>query len=124
MDNALAKLGVAIKEARLHADMTRIELAASLHITSRHLMAIENGHQKPSYDLLCSMVHKLALPTEEIFHPERIHGRKELEEVTAMLHYCDDREIAVISAALHAIMRFKRTTPGLNTYIKQKGMIE
>jgi DNA-binding XRE family transcriptional regulator len=107
MENQLEKLGVAIKDARLHAEMKQKELAASLHITPRHLTAIENGRQKPSYDLLCLLVNSLALPIEDVFYPEKVHDRKELEEVVSMVHYCDDDDLLIISAALHAIMKNK-----------------
>jgi len=56
-------------------------------------------------------VHRLAIPTEDIFHPDRVNDRKELDEVVAMLHYCDDQELTVISAALHAIMKIKQSEP-------------
>ena len=107
LDNPMEKLGNAIKTARLQAGMTQKDLAEILHITPRHLLEIENGRQKPSYDLLCSLIHTLAIPIENVFYPDMAHDRKELEEVVTMLHYCDDEELAAISAALHAIMKFK-----------------
>ena len=106
-DNLLEKTGAAIKAARQQTGMTQKELAKTLHITPQHLGAIENGRQKPGYDLLCAIVYKLALPMDDIFYPDKPHNRKELEEVVTMLHYCDDHELSVVSAALHAIMKLK-----------------
>jgi DNA-binding XRE family transcriptional regulator len=103
----LERLGAAVKNARNQSGMTQEDLAKRLHITPRHLKDIENGKQRPSYDLLCSMVDKLALPVEDIFYPDRPHSREELEEVVAMLHYCNDKELTVVSAALRAIMKYK-----------------
>jgi DNA-binding XRE family transcriptional regulator len=103
----LEKLGIAIKDARAHNNMTQKDLANIIHITSRHLAEIENGRQKPSYDLLCSLVHKLAIPVDDIFYPNIVHSRNELEEVVTMLHFCNDQELTVVSAALHAIMKYK-----------------
>jgi transcriptional regulator with XRE-family HTH domain len=106
MEVTLDNLGEAIREARLHCNMTQKQLAEQLHISSRHLMTIEKGNQKPSYSLLRAMVTALAIPPDNLFY-DKEHSRNELEEVIAMLHYCDDHELAVISAALHMIMRFK-----------------
>ena len=95
MNHTLDTLGVAIKEARLQADMTQKELAEKLHITPRHLIAIEAGRQKPGYYLLFYLVRTLGIPTDEIFYPEKPHDRKELDNVIAMLHYCDEQELTV-----------------------------
>ena len=103
----LEKLGIAIKAARIKTDMTQSDLAQYLNVSPHHLGSIENGHQKPSYDLLCSLVDRLDIPIDDIFNSDSAHGREELGEMIAMLHNCDDKELAVISAALHAIMKFK-----------------
>ena len=103
----LEKLGAAIKTARIKTDMTQDELAQVLCITTHHLGAIENGRRKPSYDLLCLLLNKLDISIDGVFYPDCVHNRKEIEDVIAMLHYCDEKDLAVISAALHAIMRFK-----------------
>ena len=108
MEIPLATLGTAIRDARQQADITQKDLAKSLHITPRHLAEIESGRQKPSYNLLYALVHMLAIPIEGVFYPDTVHDRKELDEVVAMLHYCDEQEISVISAALHAMMKIKR----------------
>jgi DNA-binding XRE family transcriptional regulator len=107
MMDYLERLGIAIREARQHNGLKQCELAKVLHITPQHLRAIENGRQKPSYDLLCSLVHELSLPIDEVFHNETKHVLNQLDEVVSMLHYCNDQELTAISAALHAIMKFK-----------------
>ena len=107
VENPLDKLGAAIKAARLHSGMTQSELADSLGISRRYLVEIESGRQKPGLDVLFGLIQRLAIPLEDIFYPDRVHDQKDLEEVVAMLHYCNERELSAISAALHAIMRFK-----------------
>lgn len=45
-------LGSVVKSARLRKQLTRKQLAEKLKISQRHLTAIENEEQKPSFDLL------------------------------------------------------------------------
>jgi transcriptional regulator with XRE-family HTH domain len=58
-NNTKDELGKAIKSARLERGMTRAELAKKMHITPRHIGAIENGSKKPSFELLFHLVHEL-----------------------------------------------------------------
>jgi transcriptional regulator with XRE-family HTH domain len=99
---------MAVKEARQQNDLNQNELTKILHITPQHLRAIENGRQKPSYDLLCSLVHKLAISVDEALCPDMPHDREELEKVLTLLHFCDNKELSIVSAVLHAIMKYKQ----------------
>jgi transcriptional regulator with XRE-family HTH domain len=99
----MEKLGSTIKEARLHADMTRKELAEKLNVTTRHLMAIENGKQKPSYDLLKNLIRSLFISADSIFFPEAEHGDEELKRAIAVLRTCNDKELGLIIYMIHAL---------------------
>jgi len=62
-------LGGAIKAARKERGITQAQLGERLDITLRHLKAIENSGQKPSYDLLSRIVHELDISTDTVFNP-------------------------------------------------------
>jgi transcriptional regulator with XRE-family HTH domain len=64
------RLGHSVKSARKKRGLTQLELAEELRITSRHLKAIENSGQKPSYDLFMRIVWVLELPANLIFYSE------------------------------------------------------
>jgi transcriptional regulator with XRE-family HTH domain len=57
--NSLETLGGVVKAARQAKGFTQCQLAERLGITLRHLKAIENSGQKPSYDLLARTVREL-----------------------------------------------------------------
>lgn len=61
-------LGGAIKAARKEKGITQVQLAERLGITLRHLKAIENSGQKPSYDLLARTVRELDISGDIVFH--------------------------------------------------------
>jgi DNA-binding XRE family transcriptional regulator len=64
-------LGFVIKNARLKNGMTRKEFAAKLKISPRHLQAIENEKQKPSFDLLFRLIRLLSVSPDLVFYPEK-----------------------------------------------------
>jgi transcriptional regulator with XRE-family HTH domain len=101
------KLGSAIKNARLHYDMTRKELAAKLKITDKHLLGIEHGKNKPSYDLLYHLIRTLFIPADEIFYPEAHHDDWELEKAITLLRTCNEKELDIVVnliKSLHALL--------------------
>jgi transcriptional regulator with XRE-family HTH domain len=67
-ENMLYNLGGAIKAARKERGITQAQLAERLDITLRHLKAIENSGQKPSYDLLVRTVRELDISTDTVFN--------------------------------------------------------
>ena len=105
MGDSLDTLGRVIKDARIRAGLSRKIIASRLSITPRHLMSIENGRQKPSYDLLYRLIRELSVPTEPIFYPELTYDSIELKQVATLLRMCDDKEISVINAALHSLLK-------------------
>jgi transcriptional regulator with XRE-family HTH domain len=107
MDDAIDILGTVIKEARVTAGLTHMDLAAKLKISQRHLMYIENSRQKPGYKLLFRMIRELAIPADLIFYPELTRDRRELEQAIAMLHKCDVKELDVVIATLYALLKEK-----------------
>jgi transcriptional regulator with XRE-family HTH domain len=101
IDNTKSELSVAIKSARLERGMTRAELAKKLHITPRHICAIENGQKKPSFELLFHLIHELHITADRFFYPETEHDHLELEEILLSLSQGDDKRINTILSALN-----------------------
>jgi len=97
-------LGIVIKTARKRIGMTRRELAAKLNITPKHLMRIENGKQKPSYNLLFRLIRELSLPVNEIFFPDFVYDHQEIEYIISMLYKCGKKELHVVTATLFALL--------------------
>jgi len=104
MGNSIYMLGAEVKSARLQAGKTRKELAAKLQVSARHLMEIENGRQKPSFDLLYRMVRELSIPVDRIFYPEEAHNRPTFEQASMMLRMCGDKELGIIVSLLQSLL--------------------
>jgi transcriptional regulator with XRE-family HTH domain len=103
-DNKIDELGAAIKSARINNGMTRRELAARLHITPRHIAAIENEQRKPSFELLFHLVHELNITADRLFYPKTEHDHLELEETILALCQGNDKRINTILSALHSLV--------------------
>jgi transcriptional regulator with XRE-family HTH domain len=110
VDDSKDTLGIVIKNTRVQAGMTRKEFAAKLHITPRHLMSIENSHQKPSYNLLYRLVRELTISADTIFYPELSNAHMERDRTAVMLYKCNEKEFSIITATLQYILKEKHTT--------------
>jgi transcriptional regulator with XRE-family HTH domain len=69
-ENTFDCLGAVIKTARQAKGLTQTQLAETLRITARHLKAIENSGQKPSYDLFVRIVRELDISADTVFYPD------------------------------------------------------
>lgn len=79
MDIIINKLGQTIKQARLSANVTQDELAEQIGITGRYIMALENEHKQPSFEVLCKIILTLNIPADNIFYPENQYTENEKE---------------------------------------------
>jgi transcriptional regulator with XRE-family HTH domain len=104
MENIPNTLGKIIKFARLAQHLTREQLAERLKISPRHLIAIENENQKPSYELLYRLIRELAIPADTIFYPELGYKPSEIEKLRLLLAQCDEKELSAVSATLQSLL--------------------
>ncbi|GHV32665.1 hypothetical protein FACS18949_04300 [Clostridia bacterium] len=104
MQNEADRLGDIIKSARLARHLTREQLAVTLGISLRHLSAIENEKQKPSYELLYRLIRELAIPADTIFYPELGYKRSEMERLQLLLAQCDEKEVNAVATTLQSLL--------------------
>jgi transcriptional regulator with XRE-family HTH domain len=97
-------LGAVVKSARLARRLTREQLASALGITPRHLSAIENENQKPSYDLLYHLIRELAIPADTIFYPELGYERAETDRLRLLLAGCNEKEVSAVTLTLQSLL--------------------
>jgi len=97
-------LGAIIKSARQEKQLTREQLAELLGVSSRHLGAIENEHQKPSYELLFRIVRELTIPADTIFYPELGQEISKIEKLRIILAQCDEKEVSAVATALQSLL--------------------
>lgn len=107
MEISLTNLGATIKQARLSANLTQDELAEQIGITGRYIMALENEHKHPSFEVLCKIILTLNIPADNIFYPENQYTENEKEQLMRLLSRCDERDIKIITATVKAMLESK-----------------
>ncbi len=107
MENILNDLGQTIKLARQAANLTQDGLAERIGITGRYVMALENERKQPSFEVLCKLIHTLAISPEQIFYPANAKTENEKEQLLRLLALCDEREFSVVVATAKALVESK-----------------
>lgn len=107
MNVILNNLGATIKQARLSANLTQDELAEQIGVTSRYIMALENEHKQPSFEVLCKLILVLNIPADNIFYPENKHTENEKEQLMRLISRCDERDLKNITATVTAVLESK-----------------
>lgn len=98
-------LGAIVKEARENAKITVENLAEQLNVTERYIYRIENEGKKPSFEILYKLIRILSINPDAIFYPEKPSKELEVENLTRLLHSCDERTLEIIKAAVYASIR-------------------
>lgn len=108
MHDTASILGSTIKAARKKKQLTQLELSEELGITPRHLQAIENENQTPSYDLLSRMLSYLNIPADIILNSSENKLTLEQEQLLYLIrHKCDQRDIAILLSTAEALIKAK-----------------
>ena len=79
MEVILNNLGATIKQARLSANLTQDELAEQVGITGRYIMALENEHKQPSFEVLCKII--VVCQKRKAADDEKHHGGHCYEDI-------------------------------------------
>lgn len=107
MELILNRLGATIKQGRMAANLTQDELAEHVGITGRYIMALENEHKQPSFELLCRLIHTLNIPSDNIFYPENQYTENKKEQLIRLLSHCDERDLTILTATVKALLDSK-----------------
>lgn len=107
MEKIIDQLGQTIKRSRQAAELTQDELAERVGVTGRYIMALENEHKQPSFEVLCKIILVLNIPADSIFYPENKYRENEKEQLARLLSACDERDLKVITATIKALLEFK-----------------
>ncbi|MPM80905.1 hypothetical protein SDC9_127956 [bioreactor metagenome] len=97
-------LGSVIKNARLHNELTREQLAERLNISPRYLISIENENKKPSYEILFKIIQELAINPDLIFYPDKLTKDSEIEDLVRMIYSCNTHSLQVVRATVKALI--------------------
>lgn len=91
-DPKLQYLGDRIKAARNDNHLTQQALADQAGIGLRHYQNIEGGLINPSYKVLSSIIHRLAMPTDILFYPDIGQIEEEESHLLSKFAACTEEE--------------------------------
>lgn len=100
----ISYMGHIFKKYRVDAKRTQEEVAEKVGITARFLMALENEEKRPSIDNLLRLVDTLNIPGDAILHPQIQHIDSEDQQLLRQYMRLNDRDKAVIRAAIQEML--------------------
>lgn len=104
-------IGQAIKKAREAQGITREQLAETLDLSARHLQAIENEGQHPSFQLFVQLITMFDISADQyVFpdkHPDKTTMRKQIDSMLDAFEYND---LIIIEGTARAIRNAKEQT--------------
>ena len=92
LDPKLQYLGDRIKAARNENHLTQQALAEQAGIGLRHYQNIENGLINPSYKVLFSIIHRLAMSTDILFYSDISQLEEEKKHLLSKFVACTEEE--------------------------------
>lgn len=93
-----------LKKYRLSANKTQEELAKSIGITPRFLIAIENNQKYPSLSTLLRFIDVLNIPSNAILHPHLENIDSEDEQLIRILMRLNKRDKEIIRATVQKML--------------------
>ena len=103
-------MGQAIKKAREMQGMTREDLASIVDRSVRHLSAVENDGQYPSFELLIRCMTMFDISLDQYVFPSKSGTvSTQRRSVDSLLDKLDDQELAVIEATARSLCKLKDT---------------
>ncbi|MBE7727873.1 MAG: helix-turn-helix transcriptional regulator [Enterocloster citroniae] len=100
----ISYMGPIFKKYRKDADRTQEEVAETVGITVRFLMALENEERRPSIDILLRLAQTLNIPGDALLHPQLNVEDTETEQFVRMFMRLNDRDKEVIRAAVQKML--------------------
>ena len=101
-------IGQAIKQAREAKGMTREDLADIIDYASRHIQAIENEGQYPSFELFIQLVTMFDISADEYIFPDKKAVKSSMRrQVDRLLDDLSDKDLCVIEGTAIGIHKAK-----------------
>lgn len=102
-------IGKAIKQAREARGITREQLAEQLDYAPRHIQAIENEGQHPSFQLLAQLVTMFDVSVDQFLFPaQHAAGSTLRNQLGIQLDGLTERELMVVAGTLQGLLHARR----------------
>ena len=98
-------LGLAIREAREKAGLSRNDLGDKVFYGERHIADIENVGSHPSFQLFHDLVTMFNISVDEYFYPEKkIAKSTTRRQIETSLDLLSDSELKIIQGTIDGIL--------------------
>ncbi len=108
MSADIPQIGGIVRSAREAMGLTQPELAKKTSVSKQTIIAVENNHGYPSYEVFYRLVHALDISAELIVYPHRVSCTLEQEQLIRELLGSDDRTQEIAFKLLHCLLRALR----------------
>ena len=103
-------LGLAIREAREKAGLSRNDLGDKVFYGERHIADIENVGKHPSFQLFHDLVTMFNISVDEYFYPTKEVEKSTLRrQIEISMDALTDEELLIIQGTIDGIMKSKGT---------------
>ena len=103
-------LGLAIREAREKAGLSRNDLGDKVFYGERHIADIENVGKHPSFQLFHDLVTMFNISVDEYFYPTKKAEKSTLRrQIEISMDALTDEELLIIQGTIDGIMKSKGT---------------
>ena len=99
-------LGLAIREAREKAGLSRNDLGDKVFYGERHIADIENIGKHPSFQLFHDLVTMFNISVDEYFYPtEKVAKSTTRRQIETALDLLSDNELKIIQGTIDGILK-------------------
>ena len=101
-------LGLAIREAREKAGLSRNDLGDKVFYGERHIADIENTGSHQSFQLFHDLVTMFNISVDEYFYPaEKVAKSTARRQIETYLDLLSDNELTIIQGTIDGILKSK-----------------
>ena len=98
-------LGLAIREAREKAGLSRNDLGDKVFHGERHIADIENIGKRPSFQLFHDLVTMFNISVDEYFYPAKnVEKNTARRQIDSSLDLLSDNELKIIQGTIDGIL--------------------
>ena len=103
-------LGLAIREAREKAGLSRNDLGDKVFYGERHIADIENIGSHPSFQLFHDLVTMFNISVDEYFYPpEKVEKSTARRQIETSLDLLSDNELIIIQGTIDGILNSRES---------------
>ena len=103
-------LGLAIREARERAGLSRNDLGDKVFYGERHIADIENVGSHPSFQLFHDLVTMFNISVDEYFYPtEKVVKSTARRQIETSLDLLSDSELKIIQGTIDGILNSRES---------------